>query len=220
MPGIDAAMSKQLATEMTEKYPVMVYCMAKQVGEIPAGSKISSCKVLSVSNTECEISYVTCRGDACAMPKKAIFKFNKPLGDKIYMKRLQSDICAPKFSWLFTKPLALLILVTCAFLSICAMGLGVSGMTEQLDRMPRTEKAIAMIFGSAHNFAVTVLMSWCVAVFFHFIEATVAYKWCERIPFSNQHSSSWALLVFLVGWPIFTEIKELFEVKAAHAKNK
>lgn len=220
MTTLSPEVSAQLAQEMNKNYPVMVYAMAKQVGDIPKGSKLSSYKVTKVSNVECEVSYVTCRGDACSMPKKATYKFKTPLGEKVFLKKLQSEVCAPKFHWLFTKPLAFLIWVTCTLLSIAAMGLGVAGITEKMDKMPRFENAVATIFGSAHAFAVIVLVSWCFAVIAHFIEGITAYRYCERMPFSNSHASSWALLVFLVGWPIFVEIKELFEVKLEHSKKK
>lgn len=223
MTEISVEAGKKLAAEMTEKYPAMVYAMAKNAGaEIPAGSKISSCKVLSVTSKECEVSYVTCQGDSCSMPKKVVYKFNPPIeGDKVYMLRLQSRICAPKFHWLFTKPLAFLILVTCTLLSIAAMGLGVSGMTRLLDQMPRLEAGAATIFGSAHAFAVVVLGAWCFAVVCHFVECSIAYRHCERrLRFSNEHSSQWAMMVFLVGWPIFSELRELIEAKELHFKKK
>ncbi len=217
--SIDAG--NRLATEMTEKYPVMVYAMTKNAGDIPVGSKISSCRVISVKSSECEISYVTCRGDACSMPKRAIYKFNPPLQDKVYMLRLQSQICAPKLHWLFTKPLAFVILITCTLLTIATMGLGVARMTELLNKAPRLENQVAQIFGSAHNFAVVVLAAWCFAVVAHSIESAMAYRHCERtFQFSNQHSSYWALLVFLVGWPIFDELRELVEAKEMFAKKK
>jgi Domain of unknown function (DUF4499) len=212
--------SKLLVQEMNEKYPIMVFAMAKQSGDIPSGSKISFCKVTNVTRTDCEISYVTCRGDACAMPKKAIYKFKFPLSDKVYLLKIQSQICAPKFHWLFTKPLALLILIACTLLSVAAMGYGVAGMTEMIDKMPQFESGVTRIFGSAHTFAVAVLIAWILAVMAHFVEAVMAYRFCELVPFANHHSSAWAMLIFLVGWPIFIELKDLMEAKAAHSKQK
>jgi hypothetical protein len=211
---------EHLAQEMNEKFPVMVYVMTKKAATIPPGSKISYCKVTKVTNTDCELSYVTCRGDACSMPQKAVYKFNPPLADKVYMLKIQSQICAPKIHWLFTKPLALLILITCTIISVAAMGIGVTGMTEMIGTMPRLENGVAMMFGSADTFAMTVLVAWCVAVGAHTVEAIIAYRYCERMPFANHHSSLWALLVFLVGWPIFSELKDLMEAKASHSKKK
>ena len=155
------------------------------------------------------------------MPKKIVYPFNPPLEDKVYILRLQSQICAPKWHWLVTKPLALLILIVCTALTILAMGLGVDGMLAHLEKAPRLEQGVATIFGSARNFALSVLLAWCFAVFAHAVESLMAYRYCEQtLRFSNQHSSKWAFLVFLVGWPIFQELPELVDAKEAASKKK
>ena len=209
-----------LVREINAKYPVMVYVMTKKAGDIPPGSKITSCKVTKVTNTECEVSYVTCRGDACSMPKKAVYKFHPPLGDKVFLLKIQSSICAPKFHWLFTKPLALFILVLCIILFSPLAILGVDEMTRLIRTMPDVDAVVTTIFGSAHLFSIAVLAAWAFAVVAHAVEAVIAYRFCERMPFANHHSSAWAMLIFLVGWPIFCEIKELMDVKADFLKKK
>ena len=209
-----------LAQEMNAKYPVMVYAMTKKAGDIPPGSKITSCKVTKVTNTDCELSYVTCRGNACSMPQKAVYKFNPPLGDKVFMLKIQSSICAPKFHWLFTKPLALLILVLCTVLFGPLGVLGIDEVTRLIGTMPQVDAVVTTIFGNAHTFSMAVLAAWCFTVVAHAAEAVIAYRFCELMPFANHHASAWGMLVFLVGWPIFREIKELMDVKAEFSKKK
>lgn len=217
-------MSPEAATElckqMNEKYPVMVYAMAKKAGSIPTGHKVTSSKVKSVTNTECTLSYVTCRGDACSMPQTAIYRFQPPLqSDKIKMLQLQSKICSPNFLWLFTKPKALVTWIFCALLSIATMGLGVEKMTELIDRMPAVDQTIRAIFGVPHTFALFVLCLWCFCVVAHFVECAIAYRRCEmRLRFSNEVSSMWGLMVFIAGWPIYQELQEYVEIKEQHKK--
>ena len=222
MAEISPEAAKKLATEMNEHYPAMVYAMTKRSGIIPGGFKISSCKVVAVDSKQCELSYVACKGDACSMPKKAIYKFYPPLnGSSVKMLQLQSRICAPKITWLFTKPLALLILVTCTLLSTLAMGLGVDGIMELLQTMPRLESKLTMVFGSAENVGLVVVFFWIITVVAHLIECCIAYRYCETtLRFSNQVASFWGILVFIVGWPVFEELKELVEWKQLHGKKK
>lgn len=223
MAALNEEASKLLVRELNEtKLAPMVFTIAKRCGDIPPGSKISSFRVKSITNTECQVSYVTCRGDTCDMPKTATYKFRPPLdGNKIFLLKLQSDICAPKFHWLFTKPLALFILILCIALSIGAMGMGVDGMTENLAKYPALENGVTAVFGSPKFFSWVILGAWCIAVLVHFIECAVAYRICERsLRFSNEISSAWGLLIFMVGYPVFQELLEIHHAKNLHAKSK
>jgi hypothetical protein len=154
------------------------------------------------------------------MPKKVVFPFHPPLQDKVYLLRLQSEICAPKWHWLVTKPLALMILMVCTGLTILTNGFGVDGIAALLEKAPRLEQGVSTIFGSPRNFALAVVMAWCFAIFAHLVECLIAYRYCERLRFTNQHASMWAFLVFLVGWPIFEELKEIVAAKESLSKKK
>lgn len=221
MAEVSEETGKLIASEMNDKCPAMVYAMTKKVGDIPAGSKIKSCKIVTVRRKECEISYVTCRGDACSMPKKVVYPFDPPLPDKLSVLVLQSQICAPEWDWLVKKPFARLILVVCTTLTILVNGLGFDGIVAYLEKAPRLEQGVATIFGSAQNFAFAILGAWLFALFAHFIEAMMAYRYCElTLRFLDRDAFMWGFQVFLVGWPVFKELRELVEVQEMHSKQK
>jgi hypothetical protein len=224
MPEINADVSKQLAKDLTENHPVTVYAMTKVAGKLSSGSKITSTKVKAVTNQACEIAYVTCRGDLCEM-HTASYPLNPPLqsADE-FPKRLDqihNQVCAPKASWLVTSPLALMILITCSALSYGTLYVGVDGMVDALAQAPRLEDGVNTIFGSAHTFGIAVTCSWCFLVIAHGIEATIALQYCtHRLKLNAQITSLWALLIFITGFPVYWELKDLVKVQKDHDKKK
>lgn len=225
MQAIESDISRQLGKNLTERYPATVYAMAKACHKLPSGSKITSAKVKAVTNSKCEISLVTCSGELCEMHSSA-YELHPPLVSVDDFKRripsLHNKLCAPRFHWLVTNPLAFLILIVCSGLGYGTLVLGIDGMVEALARAPTNlEEGVATIFGSTRIFAQLVFASWYFSVLAHGIEAALAVRHCHNIlQLEAGPTSAWAILIFCVGYPIFSQLQELVRVQQERFKSK
>jgi hypothetical protein len=219
-----ADQSRQLAKELTEGHPVTVYAMTKACCKIAKGSKITSTKIKAVTNKGCEIALVTCRGDLCEM-KQGFYEFHPPLqsANDLYsrLNTIHNEVCAPKIHWLVTNPLALACLVMCSGLGFGTIFFGVEGIVDAFEQVPRLEAGIASIFGSTQTFGYVVWASWYFAVVAHGIEAMIAYRQCSKtLQLETRTSLTWTMLVFLVGYPILSELDGMLQVQKDNAKSK
>jgi hypothetical protein len=116
--------------------------MTKACCKIAKGSKITSTKIKAVTNKGCEIALVTCCGNLCKM-KQGFYKFHPPLQSandlSIWLNTIHNKVCAPKIHWLFTNPLALVSLAMCSGLGFGTMVLGLEGIVDFFEQVPRLE---------------------------------------------------------------------------------
>lgn len=208
--------SKKLAKELTERYPLTVYGMAKGVAS-SASSKVTSLRVKNITNEGCDVSLVTCRGDLCEM-KNEHFEFSPPLDSASElcdsrMPGIRDQVLAPKVHWLITDPLAFLILATCTALAYGTLIVGMNGIVEGLGEAPKLENGIAVIFGSTSTFSVAVTCSFWFSIVAHAIEAGMTLRHCVKtFHLGVVPSTLWTVLVFLVGYPIFSRFQAMVAV--------
>jgi hypothetical protein len=214
---ISDEVSKKLAKELTEKYPATVYGMAKGVST-SSSSKLTSLRVKKVTNNGCDIALVTCRGDLCEMNNE-YFEFKPPLKSAselmdIRIHEIRDQVLAPKVHWLVTDPLAFFILATCTALGYGTIVVGMGGIIEGLAKAPKLENGIAVIFGSTSMFSFAVVGAFWFAIVAHVIEAGMALRHCVKsLQLGMLPSALWAILVFLVGYPIFSRFRALVVVQ-------
>ena len=224
MAEISQEVSRKLGNDFTDGAPSVVYAMAKKSGKVSSSCKITSFKCKAVKNTQCEVGIVTCRGDLCEMhsmvyPLRPPLKSAEEFSSRI--PQIRNDVCSPKWYWLFTNPLALIILVTCSALAYGALVLGTNGIVDALMLAPNLEGGVETIFGSTKMFANVVWAAFYFAVIAHGIEAIMAFNICKNVLKLNSGTTAlWSFMIFLVGYPIFNELKELAEVEQSHIKSK
>eukprot|EP00980_Cylindrotheca_fusiformis_P028660 scaffold22634_cov123-Cylindrotheca_fusiformis.AAC.7 len=210
--------SKKLAKELTEKYPSTVYGMANGLG-----LKITSLKVKKVTNKGCGISLVTCKGDVCEM-KQEHYDFHPPLqsASEVFSKRIpriRDEVLAPKVQWLVTEPLALLILVLVFLTAYGTFILGMDGIVDGLAQAPNLENGVTTVFGSANAFSIAVVGAFWFAFIAHALESLVViWHSVQTLHLGIVPTSLWAILVLLVGYPIFSKFLTLASVQTQYTK--
>lgn len=214
--------AKNLGKDFSKRYPSTVLGMAKACVDLKPGFGITSARIKAVRNQGCEIFVTTCRGDVCEM-NNSFYRIQPPLQNTADFERripvLHAKACGAKPQWLITKPVALLIWVTCSTLGYGTY-LGVDGMVEALSEAPRLEAGIQTVFPSTTFFAYCVIGSFLFSVVAHGIEASMAMYYCRKTLQLNMASSAlWGFLIFLVGFPIFTELQDLLAVQNGGGDN-
>ena len=216
--------AKKLGKELTNQHPLAVFGMAKSTIKIDSGFEISSVAVTAVRNDGCEIRVASCRGDLCEM-KKSFYKFHPPLKSADELNdRITSDVrnhvCSPNPLWLITDPLALLILVFCGLLAYGTY-IGVDDMTNAFVQAPRLERTISAIFGTPRTFSYLVCGAFWFSIVAHGFEASIAvYYSMTSLKLGVVPASLWGIMIFLVGYPIFSRLQELLSIQHGHAKSK
>jgi hypothetical protein len=214
--------AKQLAKDFSKQYPSTVLGMAKACVDVKPGFQITSARVKAVRNLGCEIYVTTCRGDLCEM-NNGFYKLDPPLANATdFTKRipvLHAKACGPKPHWLITKPVAFLIWVTCSALAYGTF-LGVEGMAEALSQAPRLEAGVSTVFRTPQIFAYCVIGSFVFSVVAHGIEASLAMHYARTTLKLDWGSTVlWGFLIFLVGFPIFTELQDFLSVHQQQSDN-
>ncbi|CAJ1940020.1 unnamed protein product [Cylindrotheca closterium] len=216
MTGNSEAYAKQLAKDITEKYPATVFGMAKGL-KYPASSKVTALRVKSITHDECKISLVTCSGEICEMNDE-VYKFNPPLQSitemSTRMPQIRDAVLTPNPLWLLTDPLALVILLTCASLGYGTLLLGTDGIIDGLANVPRLEGGISAIFGSTGTFANLVVGSFWFSIVAHGIEASIALRHSlKSLQLGSVPTVMWSSMVFLVGYPMFSRFQKIVTVQ-------
>jgi hypothetical protein len=215
--------AKKLAKEFSQQYPSTVLGIAKACCvDLRPGFKITSARIKAVRNQGCDIFVTTCRGDLCEM-NTYFYKFQHPLKNSDSLEQLipvlHAQVCGAKPHWLITKPVAVLIWGTCSALAYGSY-LGVDGMTDALSRAPRLESGVSAVFGSTKVFGHCVIGSFIFSVVAHGIEASMAVFYCRKsLKLDLGSSALWGFLIFLVGFPIFTELQDLLVVQSGGFKS-
>ena len=224
METITGEESKSLAKTLSNDHPATVLGMVQTDStgcKIPNGYHITSSRVKSVSNEQCEIKLTICSGDLCEM-KTATYTFNPPLksGKELFnedgkrLRQIHNKVCGPKVHWLVTDVLALVILVTCTAIAFGTLILGMDGMIDAISKAPRLEEGISTIFTSKTIFAYAVVASFWFAIIAHGIEAVISYKLCtDVLALDLGPTFVWVLLVFTVGYPIFSRLQLFAETQ-------
>jgi len=221
---IDEDYGKKLGKEVTNQHPLVVFAMAKSTIQIGSGFEMTSLAVTAVRKDGCEISVTLCRGDLCET-KKSFYNFNPPLKSIDELNgRMMSDVrsraCTPNPLWLVTDPLALLILIFCGLLAYGTY-IGVEDMTDAFVQAPRLERTISAIFGTPRTFSYLICASFWFSIVAHGFEAVVALHYATRsLKLGIGPASLWGIMIFLVGYPIFSRLQELVSIEHKHAKSK
>jgi hypothetical protein len=224
MEDINADIGRQLAKDLNANHPLTVYGMATTSKSLSSGAHMTTAKAKSVTNKGCDISFVTCRGDLCEM-HNCIYEFRPPLKSaKELPQRLPAiynQVCAPRMSWLVTKPLALGILIVCGLLGYGTEILGMEEMLAILEQVPRLEHGVATVFGTPQTFCYMIMGSWYVSVVAHLGEALwAAYHCVNTLKMDTTATLQWFLVIWAVGYPIFIEFRSLIKLHEEKSKSK
>mmetsp|Transcript_21095 Transcript_21095/g.33953 ORF Transcript_21095/g.33953 Transcript_21095/m.33953 type:complete len:228 (-) Transcript_21095:154-837(-) len=205
--------AKKLGKELTKQHPATVFGMAKCSVKLKSGFKITSTKIKAVRNNGCEVFATTCRGDICEM-NNAFYEFHPPLRTAddlpIRLPAIHNQVCSPSPLWLITNPLAFLILLACSALAY-GVYIGNDGMADALSLYaPRLEGGISHVFGSTQVFGYFVFAAFWFSVIAHGIEASISVYYCRTaLKLAFGPTCLWGILIFIVGYPIFSELQEL-----------
>jgi hypothetical protein len=225
MEEINADTGRQLAKDLNANHPLTVYGMAKTTSKsLSSGSHMTTAKVKSVTNKGCDISLVTCRGDLCEM-HNCLYEFRPPLKSaKELPQRLPAiynQVCAPRISWLVTKPLALACLIGFGLLGFGAEILGREGILELLEQAPRLQQGVATVIGTPQTFCDMVMRTWYVLVIVHIGEALwAAYHCVNTLKMDTTATLQWCLMIWAVGYPILMEFRSLVKLHEEQSKSK
>jgi hypothetical protein len=224
MEEINADTGRQLAKDLNANHPLTVYGMASTSKKLSSGAHVTTAKAKAVTNKGCNISLVTCRGDLCEM-HNCLYEFRPPLKSaKELPQRLPAiynQVCAPRISWLVTKPLALGILIVCGLLGYGTEILGTEGMLALLEQAPRLEHGVATVFGTPQTCCSMVMGSWYVSVIAHLGEALwAAYHCVNTLKMDTTATLQWFLVIWAVGYPIFIEFRSLIKSHEDNSKSK
>ena len=206
------------------KHAATLYGIAKATKKIPSGWKLTTAKVKLVTNESIELMVMTCRGDLCEM-HNASYPFRPPLKNLSELSKridsIKSRVCAPRWYWLVTKPVAFVVLISCIMLGYGSWVLEVDGMVDLFAQAPRLEAGIGTIFGSTTIFAYIVLASWYFAIFAHSAEAFwTLYHSNYILKLGDLASYQWFFMVLLVGFPVTSEFILMLRVAQASSKEK
>jgi hypothetical protein len=211
---IDDDTAKQLGKEITTYHPITVYGMAKSCIPIKPGFTITSYKVKAVTNYGCDIYVTTCRGDICEM-NHGTYKLHPPIqsaedwSSKNWIQQIHNTVCCPNPIWLFTDPVALVALTMCTGVAYGTCYLGMDGIVNTVALIPNLEGWINTIFGTSTIFGYWVVGGFIFAVVAHTIEASIAvYQSHTILKLDLSITLLWGFLVLLVGFPIFSRLKE------------
>ena len=224
MVEISSETSKNLSFDLTNDHPATVFGMVKSVAKIPMGGKITSCRVKAVKNEGCDLSYAICRGELCEL-QQSFYRFESPLesGDDLAKRipTIHRDVCSAKVHWLVTNPFALMIFVTCLSLGYGTLFLGIDGMVDAFAEAPRLESGISTIFGSTKTFATCAVGAWWFSVIAHGIESVMVTRQCLQVLHLDAGTTiTWTILVFFVGFPIFSQLEGIVKAQEESSKAK
>jgi hypothetical protein len=222
MTTITDDQAKKLAKDFSHKYPSTVLGMAKACADVKPGFKITSARIKAIRNLGCDVLVTTCRGDLCEM-NISFYTFQPPLKSSADLEQfiplLHAQVCGAQPHWLITKPVAAMIWMTCSALAYGTY-LGVDGMVGALSQAPRLESGVSAVFGSTKIFGYCVIGSFIFSVIAHGVEASLAVFYCRKsLKLDLRSSALWGFFIFLVGFPIFTELQDLLAVQSSDFKS-
>lgn len=127
---------------------------------------------------------------------------------------------AARWSWLYSEPLTLFVLVVMLVLGYITFILDQDGLQFAIDNTPLASKLLTWTFGSVGVFYSAVSGSFYVAVWLHVLEASyVAVKLYTKLKLPVAAAVNWFLLVSCVGYPITRKALEFIRIDD-NAKSK
>ncbi|GAX25963.1 hypothetical protein FisN_4Hh553 [Fistulifera solaris] len=204
--------SKRICAHMNDDHYVSVYAMAKSLVQLQPKWKISSVNMKKVTSAGCHIQVITCSGDMC-QSQNVVYNFDEAPVTQTKLRPLLIAIhhkeTGPKLSWLWSKPLLLLIVSGLAF---AFWGAFLSDQ-EQLEK--NFDVFTNNIIGSSPPFQLCMALRYVLyfTALAHLFEvAFLAYFGRKHVKLSTSATIQWSLLVFFCGYPIFSEFIDFLEV--------
>ena len=188
-PIISPETSKRICAHMNDDHAVSVYAMAKRLLSGGSSSSITQSKLTQVTSAACHLQVVTCSGDVCEMHRLE-YPLQPPLASageaRSRLVSIHQTVCAPSWSWLFTKPLAVAVL------------LGTLGMiyVSHIDRTILPHPDVASLL--------------YLTVVAHMVEVGLTVRSCRvdlKLPWAT--TLSWVVLVMITGIAIYSELQDL-----------
>ena len=217
--------AKRVCKHMNEDHALSIYAMAKRkVSSWPKDGgtwKISDATLQSVSMEGCVLQVVFCRNDLCQV-QKVTYPFEPRLKHASELRprlvAIHQEVCKPSFTsiWL-SSPLAIIIALGFAGSAYCALVLGLDQLTVNIENSTRFHSLISTCFGSATNFAYVVGFVFFFTISAHTLEALSVVMKSRVLKFSTTTTAAWVLQVFVAGFPVFQQFRDLFDM---HTKIK
>ena len=226
-----------LIQTLNAEHPATVFGMAlgsPQWRKLPlqddATTTLSAVRVTALSDTSCAITVQLCSGAACDV-KVVTYYFPRPLTrtgttptPTAIIEDLHNRVCGAELAWITRNPFAWGILLVVSLLAYGQIILGgVEGIRETFvsgHGFRLIEKGIinTLFRGSVTHFAYGVVAAYWFTVVAHALEAGITYYICgpNKLQLRFLPRLKWTLLVFLVGYPIFSRLQPFVDVINAH----
>ncbi|KAL7520694.1 hypothetical protein ACHAWX_005401 [Stephanocyclus meneghinianus] len=162
--------------------------------------KVSFAKMDKINIDKCTLTFVECDSESMCMMKSAEILFNPPLvsvNDAPSRLLVESrKAMAARWSWLYSEPLTLFVLVVMLVLGYITFILDQDGLQFAIDNTPLASKLLTWTFGSVGVFYSAVSGSLYVAVWLHVLEASyVAVKLYTKLTLPVAAAVNWFLLL-------------------------
>ena len=199
---INEEQSKEICDDLNKNHlNVLTALVAGKQSTNVTPTQINAKKISANTLT---ISFVACEGTMCALNSVEI-SFNPPISAADAVHRIIQEGKAkmePRFSWLITEPLPLLIMVVVVALGYATLVLEEACVQTIFEASPLLiQKTISVLFGSF--FFVVVRASFYFSIFAHTAEA-VYVATMLRVKANLRYFAciKWFVLICCVGYPV------------------
>ena len=215
---ISAQTSKRICAHMNDDHAVTVFAMAKTVASIKSGWKLSEAKLLKVSLSGCSLRAVTCSGTMCEM-QTVDYPFEPHVTSSSEVRprliAVHNSLLLPKFSWLVTKPPAVIIVLILLALSYGEFVLGADGMKELIDGVKVRHHL------STETIVQTLRFVFWGSLVAHALEGLYGfYQSRTTLKLSLEGQLKWAAILTIAGMPVMQEFTPLIEAAATSKKSQ
>lgn len=207
--------SQRICQHMNDDHALSVYVMAKEMVQLESGWKLSDARLKKVTLAGCTIQAITCHQDTCA-PQMVVYPFQPPLKAvseaRSRLVKIHQRLTSPQLQWIITKPAVLITGPLWLFLIWATQIATPQEFTKVAKRLPYLHLI------SASDKKQLVVLSQFLGVVFaltfvgHVIETVFVIDKAKNLKLSKFATASWMVFVFLAGYPIFSEIFELYKV--------
>ena len=203
--------SKRICAHMNDDHYVSVYAMAKSLVQLKPNWKISAAIMKKVTPEGCTIQVITCSGDMC-QSQNVVYAFDrapvKPAELRPLLVAIHQKETSPKLSWLWTKPLLLVIVAGLLFAFWGAALANQDQLEHHFDVFTQHYIGISPPFQLCKALRY-VLYFTAIA---HLVEVVfLVYFGRKHIKLSTMATIKWSILVLFCGYPIFSEFADLME---------
>lgn len=217
--------SERVCTHMNEDHAVSVFAMGRSLVHVPVGWKISEAKMREVTLEGSYVRIVLCHDEFCQM-EDVRYPFHPPLTSssqlRARMVEIHHKLCAPRLSWLISKPICPILILMFAGLAYGALILGRDGIVQALESSNMMKALISPTFHLTSWFPLAVRVSFYFVAILHTAEAIyVGYHSLKTLKLGTRSTCQWLFLILLVGYPITSEFMALLNVdRKSKATNK